>query len=88
MKPLLNKNQLEYGDNAKCIFLEGNELYMIARGDEHHYFTSLYRAGLYMGKQRAQAEYALLKGKDVNGWKVYKVDGSKIMWENIDEKLN
>ena len=68
--------------------LEDNELYMIARGDEHHYFTSLYRAGLYMGKQRAQAEYALLKGKNVNGWRVYKVDGSKIMWENIDEKLN
>lgn len=68
--------------------LEDNELYMITRGDERHYFTSLYRAGLYVGKQRAQAEYALLKGKDVNGWTIKIVDGSKIMWENIDEKLN
>ena len=66
----------------------GNELYMITRGDEHHYLTSLYRVGQYVGKQRAQAEYALLKGKDVNGWIIEIVDGSKIMWENIDEKLN
>ena len=66
--------------------IEGNELYMITRGDERHYFTSLYRAGLYVGKQRAQAEYALLKGKYVNGWRIEIVDGSKIMWENIDEK--
>lgn len=58
------------------------------RGDERHYFTSLHKAGLYVGKQRAQAEYALMKCKDVNGWYVYKVDGSKVMWENIDEKLN
>ena len=68
--------------------IEGNELYMITRGDEHHYFTSLYRVGPYVGKQRAQAEYALLKDKDVNGWRIEIVDGSKIMWENIDEKLN
>lgn len=68
--------------------IEVNELYMIARGDEHHYFTSLYRVGQYVGKQRAQAEYALMKGKDVNGWRIEIVDGSKIMWENIDEKLD
>ena len=68
--------------------LEDNELYMIARGDERHYFTSLYRAGLYAGKQRAQAEYALLKGKDINGWRIDIVDGSKVMCENIDEILN
>ena len=68
--------------------IEGNELYMITRVDEHHYFTSLYRVGQYLGKQRAQAEYALLKGKDINGWRIEIVDGSKIMWENIDEKLN
>lgn len=67
--------------------LEENELYMITRGDERHYFTSLHKAGLYIGKQRAQAEYALLKGKDVNGWYVYKVDGSKVMWENIDKDV-
>lgn len=67
--------------------LEENELYMITRGDEHHYFTSLYRAGLFIGKQRAPVEYAFLKGKDVNGWNVYKVDGSKVMWENIDEAV-
>lgn len=72
-------------DNA---LLEGNELYMITRGDEHHYFTSLYRAGLYIGKQRAQAEYALLKERDVNGWTVEIVDGSKVMWEEIDLKSN
>lgn len=70
-------------DNA---LLEGNELYMITRGDERHYFTSLYRAGLYIGKQRAQTEYALLRGKDVNGWNVEIVDGSKVMWEDIDLK--
>ena len=79
------KNKAILEDKA---ILEGNELYMIARGDERHYFTSLYRAGLYTGKQRAQAEYALLKGKDVNGWRIEIVDGSKIMWENIDEKLD
>ena len=68
--------------------LEGNELYMITRGDEHHYFTSLYRAGLYIGKQRAPVEYALLKGRDINGWTVEIVDGSKVMWEEIDLKSN
>ena len=79
------KNKAILEDKA---ILKDNELYMIARGDERHYFTSLYRAGLYTGKQRAQAEYALLKGKDVNGWRIEIVDGSKIMWENIDEKLD
>ena len=68
--------------------LQENELYMITRGYERHYFTNLHKAGLYAGKQRAQAEYALLKGKDVNGWRIEIVDGSKIMWENIDEKLD
>ena len=67
--------------------IEGNELYMITRGDEHHYFTSLYRAGLFIGKQRAPVEYAMLKGKDVNGWRIEIVDGSKIMWENIEEAV-
>ena len=71
-------------DNAR---IEGNELYMISRGDEHHYFTSLYRAGLYIGKQRAPVEYALLRGKDLDGWTVEIVDGSEVMWENIDVKL-
>ena len=66
--------------------IEENELYKISRGDEHHYFTSLYRAGLYIGKQRAQAEYALLKERDVNGWTVEIVDGSKVMWEEIDKE--
>jgi len=70
-------------DNA---LLEGNELYKISRGDEHHYFTSLYRAGLFIGKQRAPVEYAMLKGRDVDGWTVEIVDGSKVMWKNIDEK--
>ena len=79
------KNKAILEDKA---ILKDNELYMIARGDERHYFTSLYRAGLYAGKQRAQAEYALLKGKDVNGWRIEIVDGSKVMWENIDEKLD
>lgn len=64
--------------------IEGNELYMIARGDEHHYFTSLYRAGLFIGKQRAPVEYALFRGKEINGWTVEIVDGSKVMWEEID----
>ena len=68
-------------DNA---LLEGNKLYMITRGDEHHYFTSLYRAGLYIGKQRAPVEYALLKGKDVNGWTVEIVDGSEIKYKDIN----
>ena len=66
--------------------IEGNELYMITRENEHHYFSSLYRAGLYIGKQRAQTEYAMLKGRDVDGWTVEIVDGSKVMWKNIDEK--
>ena len=68
--------------------IEGNELYMITRGDEHHYFTSLYRVGPYVGKQRGQGEYALLKGKDINGGRSEIVDGRKILWENIDEKLD
>lgn len=70
-------------DNA---LLEGNELYMITRENEHHYFTSLYRTGLFLGKQRAPVEYALLKGKEINGWRIEIVDGSKVIWENIDEK--
>lgn len=67
--------------------LKENELYMITRGDERKYFTSLYRAGLFIGKQRAPVEYAMLKGKDVNGWRIEIVDGSKVMWENIDESV-
>ena len=66
--------------------IEGNELYMITRGDERHYFTSLYRAGLFIGKQRAPVEYAMMKGRDVNGWRIEIVDGRKVMWENIDEE--
>lgn len=68
--------------------LEGNELYMITRGDEHHYFTSLYRAGLFIGKQRAPVEYAMLRGRDVDGWIIEIVDGSKVMWEEIDLESN
>ncbi len=68
--------------------LEGNELYMITRVDEHHYFTSLYRAGLFLGKQRAPVEYALLKGKEINGWSVEIVDGADVCWKEIDLESN
>ena len=67
--------------------IEGNELYMITRGDERHYFTSLYRAGLFIGKQRAPVEYAMLKERDVDGWRIEIVDGADVCWKNIDEKI-
>lgn len=85
IRPLDNKNQVynKLSDN-KILNLEGNELYMISREDEHHYFTSLYRAGQYIGKQRAQTEYALLKGKKINGWDITIIDGKDIPWGSID----
>lgn len=46
----------------------------------------LHLRDLFIGKQRAQAEYAMLRGKDVDGWTVEIVDGSKVMWEEIDLK--
>lgn len=64
--------------------LQENELYMISCGEEQLYFTSLYRIGKFLNKQRAQVEYSMLKNKNVDGWSIDIVDGSKVMWEDID----
>lgn len=66
--------------------LTGNDLYML----EHeyygkYYFDSLYRAGEFLGCQRAQIEYALLKNRPFKGiWNVTCVDGSEIKWKDIN----
>ena len=64
--------------------MKNNELYRIARGDEHHYFTSLYRIGKYLNKQRTQVEYAMLKNNDIDGWNITIIDGKDIPWGSID----
>ena len=66
--------------------MKTNELYIITRGDEHHYFTSLYRIGKYLNKQRTQVEYSFLKNNDVDGWIIDIVDGSDIQYKYIDEE--
>ena len=66
--------------------MKNNELYIITRGDEHHYFTSLHKIGKYLKKQRTLVEYSLLKNKNVDGWSIDVVDGSKVMWEDIDQE--
>ena len=65
--------------------LKGKELFKLSNDNETHYFTSLHRIGQFVGTQRAQVEYCALKGKTIKGWTIDIVDGSKVMWENIDE---
>ena len=64
--------------------MKTNELYRIARGGEQHYFTSLYRIGKYLNKQRTQVEYAMLKNNDIDGWSITIIDGKDIPWGSID----
>ena len=66
--------------------LSGNELFRINNGEEQHYFTSLYRIGQFVDKQRAQVEYAAMKGKQINGWNIEIADGSDVTWKQIDEE--
>ena len=64
--------------------MKTNELYRIARGGEQHYFTSLYRIGKFLNKQRTQVEYAMLKNNDIDGWDITIIDGKDIPWGSID----
>ena len=64
--------------------LHENELYMISRGNEHHYFTSLHKIGKYINKQRMQVELAFLKKRPINGWNITIIDGKDIPWGSID----
>jgi len=64
--------------------MKNNELYRIARGDKHHYFTSLYRISKYLNKQRTQVEYSFLKNKNIDGWSITIIDGKDIPWGSID----
>ena len=68
--------------------LKENELYMIENKDYgKYYFDSLYRAGEFLGCQRAQMEYSLMKNKAFKGiWNVSVVDGSEIKWKDINYK--
>ena len=68
--------------------LKENELYMIENKDYgKYYFDSLYRAGEFLGCQRAQMEYSLMKKRAFKGiWNVYVVDGSEIKWKDINYK--
>ena len=51
---------------------------------ETHWFTSLYRVALFLGKQRAHVDYHFTKGTRYMGWIISLIDGSDVPWKHID----
>ena len=69
------------------IVLKTNELYRIWNDEEQHFFTSLYRAALFLNPEKPNRfgfEYALKNNRTYKGWNVDIVDGSDITWKYID----
>lgn len=64
---------------------KNTELYKIENeSGETHWFTSLYRVALFLGKQRAQVDYHFTKGTRYMGWTISLIDGSDVPWKHID----